>query len=854
MKAKAKTKTKTKTVTKILDTNNHYYKLLEKKFHSSDIVRSQIAEIKERVKKTVIEEPLKSLAVSFNGEVVGNSFEKTLKIITKHLFRKGKIDCYKTDKERGVVDAYITATETEVEELIQFLMKKHLVLHCKTGLPKGASNMLIIDEKEKKLLGDFEPDDIGCNQVSTAETREKYTGRLEGYLIHNGLPLTTKTLGSELRLNEIVTSNKVFTSTGLKEVFLNLHFITLVIMLDLEQHYFQYRIFKEQEEDLKEVEDNIDNLGLFTELFDHLTNEGNPLLFNNELFMDVLKLEHIVEKDNWKVLPAYDSYVYSATNKLDAHFKFLEEYGLLQKCAESVELLIEKLEYKLSGHNFACQSEQDDLSSNYQELKEFRSIPNHSLLKNDFLELLGAFRKLLVYLDSMSVQGPTKQDDIQKKAPVLEKPARGLVATLKERAKSLLSSPAESSPESVSHEVSHNENALTTEQKEDILILLSQVKEGLRKTSRLKTDSGVDAYIEARKNVPYLTNLSGALDQLKKLIKDINKNKDVQEQFQDLFNRKNKFVILSNKLSKLVKFKTKQEEKKICGILTDLQTLLHDKPFKEDKYVKFIDNVNKLEVFVNSKDVSSMKQEGATLSLAQEMDQDKTFNKVLNIKTGIQNIIEKSEEISKISTFKNDREFLSFSQKELDGFLEELIVFNKKLKVTTYYGKQSDFEKIEKEFDKLIEQANDIEARIKSRRRSDNNTVFKESDQSIDYTKNSMIKKKSLEKTIIGAQYQISQLFEFIETVKGFLGQDSFVHSGVATSSLFDQITYLLSNTDVKLLDFTSLTEDMYNESIKTIFQYQVGETFNEPKKGDIERLMKKIEKKAIVKTYKSKK
>ena len=347
---KAKAKAKSKAFTKTLDSNNHYYKLLEKKFHSSDIVRSQIAEIKERVKKTVIEEPLKSLFVSFKGEVVGNSFEKTLKIITKHLFHKGKIDSYKTVKERGVVEANITATQTEVEELIQFLMKRHLILHCKTGLSKGASNMLIIDENEEKQLGDFTPDDTSCNYVTTAETREKYTGRLDGYLIYNGLPLTTKTLGSELRLNEIVTSNKVFTSTGLKEVFLNLHFVALVIMLDLEQHYFKYRIFKEQEEDLEMVEDNIDNLGLFTELFDHLTNEGNPLLFNNELFMDVLKLEHIVEKDNWKVLPAYDSYVYSATNKLDAHFKFLEEYGLLQKCVESVESLIEKLDEKLSSH------------------------------------------------------------------------------------------------------------------------------------------------------------------------------------------------------------------------------------------------------------------------------------------------------------------------------------------------------------------------------------------------------------------------------------------------------------------------------------------------------------------------
>jgi hypothetical protein len=234
------------------------------------------------------------------------------------------------------------------------------------------------------------------------------------------------------------------------------------------------------------------------------------------------------------------------------------------------------------------------------------------------------------------------------------------------------------------------------------------------------------------------------------------------------------------------------------------------------------------------------------------MNQDKTFNKLLNIKTGIQNMIEKKNQIRKISTFKKDREFLSFSLKELDGFLEELIAFHKKLKVTTYYGQQSNFEKIEKEFDKLIVKVNDIEARITSRRRSDNNTIYKESEPSIDYSKSSMLNKKNLEKTIISAQYQISQLLEFIVTVKGFLGQDSFVHSGVSTSALFDQITYLLSNTDVKLLDFTSLTEDMYNESIKTIFQYQVGETYNEPKKGDIEGLMKRIEKKTTVKTYQS--
>ena len=850
MKAKTKAKIKAKAIVKSSDTTNHYYKLLEKKFHSSDTVRSQIAEIKGKVKDTVIEEPLKSLFVTFKGEVIGTTFEKTLKIISKHFFRKGKIDNYRTDEDNGVVEANITATQTEVEELIKLLMKRHLVLHCKTGLPKGSSNMLIINEDEKKRLKDFMPDDICCNYVTTAETREKYTGRLDGYLIYNGLPLTSKALGSELRLNEIVTSNKVFTSTGLKEVFLNLHFITLVIMLDAEQHYFQYRIFKEQEEDLKMIEENIDNLGLFTELFDHLTDEGNPLLFNNELFLDVLKLEHIVEKDNWKVLPAYDSYVFSAADRLDVHFKFLEDYGLLQECAESVELLVEKLEGRLSSHSLASQSEQDELSSGYKELKQFTSVSNHSLLKNDYLELLGAFRKLLAYLDSVSVQSSAKQESVQKESRLPEKPSGGLVAKLKKRTKELLSSPEESSPESVSR----SGRALTTEQESDVRALLLQVKEGFRKVSKLKTDSGLDAHLEARKNVPYLTNLSDALDQLKKLIKDINKDKDVQDQFNDLFNRKNKFVILSNKLCKMVKFKTKQEEKKIRGVLADLQQLLHDKPFAADKYESFLDNVDSLDDFVNSKDASSMKQEGATLSLAQEMNQDKTFNKILNIRTGIQNAIEKKKQIRAVSTFKKEREFLSFSLKELDGFLEELIALNKKLKVTTYYGKQPNIEKIEKEFDKLIVEVNDIEDRITSRKRSDNNTIFKESDPSIDYSKSSMLDKKNLEKTIISAQYQISQLFEFIATVKGFLGQHSFVHSGVATSSLFDSITYLLSNTDVKLLDFTSLTEDMYNESIKTIFQYQVGETYNEPKKEDVESLMKKVEKKATVKTYKSKK
>ncbi len=844
-------KPKAKKSTKIPDTKNFYLKLLEKKFHSSENVRSQIAEIKKRVKDIVLEEPLKSFFVSFQGEVVGNSFEKTLKIVSKHLFHKGKVDNYKTVKKQGIVEANITATQTELEELIQLLMKRHLVLHCKKGIPKGASNMLIIDEEEEKQLNDFTPDSIDCNYVTTAKTSERYTGRLGGYLILNGLPLTTKTLGRELRFNEIVTTNKIFTSTGLKEVFLNMHFITSVLMLDLEQHYFQLRVFSTQEENLKTVEDNIDSLGLFTELFEHITNENNPLLFNNDLFIDVIKLERIVEQNNWKALPAYDSYVYSATDRLNAHFKFLEEYGLFLEYAENTEKTIEALDKKLSKHRTSYQNEQDDLSENYHELKKLNVIPKNQLFKNDYLEMLNSFRKLLAYIDSMSIQNTvdSSMEEAKKKIQKPAKPPKGLVATLKERAKSLLSS--ESEPHQKSP-VLHEEPTIDTEQEEEAHSLLLQVKEKLRKISKLKTISGEDAYLDARKKVPFLTNLSDALDLLKKFIKDIQKKKDVDAQFKDLFNKKNRFAMLFNKLNKLVKFKNKQEQEKVRSLLNKLEEHLHEKPLKEDYYENIIDNANKLEDFVNSKNISSMKIDNAVNTLAQEISQDKTYNIIMNIKSSIQNVIDKNEQIRETKTFKNDREFLSFSVNELNDFLEELIRFHKKLKVTKYYDNKSNYEKVEKEFDKLIVKANDIEIRLSSMKRSESNTVSKESEPSIDYLKGSMLKRKNLEKTIIFAQFQINQALGFINTIKDFLDQDSFVHSGVSTSDLFDQITYLLSNTDVKLLDFTSLTEDMYNESIKTIFQYQVGETFDEPKKRDIDNLMKKVEKRIKVKTYES--
>jgi hypothetical protein len=154
----------------------------------------------------------------------------------------------------------------------------------------------------------------------------------------------------------------------------------------------------------------------------------------------------------------------------------------------------------------------------------------------------------------------------------------------------------------------------------------------------------------------------------------------------------------------------------------------------------------------------------------------------------------------------------------------------------------------------LIIEVNDIEDRISSRKRNKNNTIYKESRPYVDYLKSSQIARKNLEKPIILAQNQIAQALGFIKTIKGFIAQHSFVHSGVSTSVLFDQITFLLSNTDVRLFDMASLTEDMYNNSVSTIFRYQVGEKFTEPNKKGIENLMKKIEKKTIVKTYQNQK
>lgn len=270
----------------------------------------------------MVKEPLRSFTVRFKGQVIDSSFEKTLKIISKRLFTKGRVESILTHKEHNLVETNIIATVIEVESIIHYLMKSHIVLHCKKGIARGSSNLLIIDETEQDQLDNFTPDYIRRNYVTHAESYEKYTGRLGNYLILNGLPLTSEKIGRELRFNKIETKNRVFSTAGLKEIYLNLSFISLILKLDLEQHYFKLRIFNLQEDDLKMVEEKIDGLGFFADIFNHITSMDNPLLANEDLFLDLMRIEHIIENNNWRAVPAYAGYVYSAANRLNGQLSF----------------------------------------------------------------------------------------------------------------------------------------------------------------------------------------------------------------------------------------------------------------------------------------------------------------------------------------------------------------------------------------------------------------------------------------------------------------------------------------------------------------------------------------------------
>ncbi len=832
-------------------TENYLYDLLKKKYHTSEVVRSLIAEIKEKTKDRVALEPLRQFTIRFRGQVIDSSFEKTLRIVPKRLFNKGKIDSLHAFKEEGFVEAHATATLTEVESLVHYLMKPRIVLHYRKEIVKGASNLLIIDESEQNQLEHFTPDYIHRNYVTNAEVYEKYTGRLGDYLIYNGQPLTSEKIGRELRFNKIETANKIFTTAGLKEIYLNLLFLDLLLKLDLEQHYFKLRSFNAQEKDLKLVEEKINDLGFFAEIFNHIASTDNPLLSHEELFLDLMRLEHIIENNNWKGTPAYAGYVYSAAKKLNAQFKLLEEYNLFLTYAQCIDKFLAKLAKKVCKHKADIRSEYNNLKANYSELKKLTIILNHPLLQNDYQELLNSFNKLLAYLDFLTIEDKQGMggENIQNNSPVKEKSAGKFLAFVKKCVESVFSVKVDISAKPAFR----HDQLLRTDREEDVQKLILKFHENLENLSKLKTTAGEDALLEARKFVPQLTNLSDILDQFKELIKDVEQKKDMQEPFKAIFDKTNKFEILFKDIMDLGILQNHEGREFVRNTLTDLQKLFFNKPLKESMYQEIINKVQTLEDFILGKGKESPEKGNVPQSPLLKLYQGPIFMTIIDIKMGIQNILEKEFQIQKIDTFKSEANFFSYSGSELDGLMAQIIKLHEKLKDTCYYKNISEFETIEKRLDQLIEEGKGIDNILSLQTRGNDTKVSKEPDIHIDYLKNSQLTRRNLEKAILLLQNQIIQMNGFMHAIKNALHQHSLVSSGVATSVLFDQITYLLSNIDVRLLDMTKLTENMFNESVDTIFHYQAGEVFIEPEKADMEHLLKEIEKKTVVRVYQNK-
>lgn len=828
-------------MTQISPAKNYLYELLKKKYHTSEVIRTQIDELREKSKEQVTKETKKFFVVRFKGQVIDTSFEKTLKIISKRLFMKGKINNILTFKEQGLVESNITATVTEIESLITCLKKSHVVLHYKKSIERGASNLLIIDETEEGQLGNFMPDYIHRNYITSAESCEKYTGRLGEYLILHGLPLTSEKIGRELRFNKIETKNRVFTTTGLKEIYVNLHFISLILKLDLEQHYLKLRIFNSQENDIKRVEEKIDVLGFFADIFNHIATTDNPLLSNQGLFLDLMRLEHIIENNNWKAMPAYAGYVYSAANRLNMQFKLLEEYSLFLTYSNCIEKFIARLAKKLSKHKPDFSNEQENLTANYNELKKLQIVSNHPLLQSSYHDLLNSFSKLLAYLDFLTIRNTKTEtaDSTHSASKLIGKFPKKFGTIVKKCIESIFSVTIDISPKPAFRQ----DPVLKTGQEEGVQKLMMKFNENLEKLSKLKTTTGSDAFLEARKCVPLMTSLSDILDQLKELIKTVESKKEPRDTLSAIFAGSNKFEILYKELGDWGIVETSKEQETAQGILRDLQKLLFDKPLKESKYPEIINTIHSLEDFIISKTKSA-----TTIILT--LHQNPAFSTLIDIKTGLQNVTEKGTQMRKIDTFKNEPNFFSYSETELEDFLAQSVKFHEELKGTCYYKNISEFEVIEKKLDRLIDEVKNIEDRISSHTRNKDQKISREPNIQINYLKGSQLMRKNLEKAILLLQNQITQIEGFMHNIESNLYRQSFIHSGVATSVLFDQTTYLLSNIDVRLIDLPKSAEDMFNESVNTIFHYQVGEIFKEPKIEDIEDLMKEIDRKAIVRKF----
>ncbi len=831
--------------TQISNTENYFYELLKKKYHTSEVVREQITGIKEGIRERVVTETPKTFVARLKGQVIDSSFEKTLKIVAKRMFVKGQLNSIHTVKEQELVEATLVATLTEVESLIRYLKNPRLVLHCKKGVVKGASNLLIIDESERGRLGSFTPDYIHRNCVTHAETREQFTGRIRGHLVFNGLPLTSEKIGRELRFNKIETKNRVLTTAGLKEIYLNLHFISLVLKLDLEQHYLRLRGFNGQEDDLKMVEEKIDDLGFFSDVFNHITSPNNPLLFHKELFLDLMRLDHCVESGDWRSIPAYAGYIYSASDKVNGLFKLLEEFGLFLTYAQCIEKFITKLAKKLTKHKADISGERHNLTANYNELKKLHTISNHPVLKDHYQEILNSFGKLMAYLDFLTIPGTdaAQESGGKETASRNDAPSKGFTSMLK-RCFGPFFGPVADVPSKAVLGQSQSET------EEDVQKRVRKFHENLDALATLKTADGKDAFLEARKCVPQLTNLSDILDQLKELSKGIEGKGESKDPFAKIFAETNKFEALYKEIRDAGLLETEQGRQSVRGVLQDLQRLVFGRPLRESLFQEIINKATALENYVIT-DVGNYKAKGYTTGTATaKLRQMPIFQTITGIKIGLQRVLEKEAQNNRAEATPPEADFYSYSAKELDGFLARIQDVYGKLKKNRYYKNVSEFETMERVFDTLIEEVNEIDKQISLRTRGKDSIIAKEPGVHINYLKYTQVTRRNLEKAVFFLRMQIAQIEEFMRDVQVKLRQHSIIYSGVATSMLFDQIQGLLSRIDVKVIEMTESEVSMFKDSTDTILHYETGEPLPEPGKEDVEGLMKEIEKKTVVRQY----
>ena len=103
--------------------------------------------------------------------------------------------------------------------------------------------------------------------------------------------------------------------------------------------------------------------------------------------------------------------------------------------------------------------------------------------------------------------------------------------------------------------------------------------------------------------------------------------------------------------------KTTQDQELISVILADLQKYLFNRPLKENTYKEILDRIKSLEDFITSRSKPNFERDKTTHTVMLKLYQNPVFKTIIDIRMGIENIVEKEVQNQKINTFKNETEF-----------------------------------------------------------------------------------------------------------------------------------------------------------------------------------------------------